>query len=426
MLFKGSHVVRGSGDGIVTGTGLATEVGRITQLVEEAESGESPMELQLALLSRQLVWLTMALATIIAAVGLYSGKPAFLMVETTIALAVAAIPEGLPIVATLALARGMLRMARRNALVENLVAVETLGSTTLVLTDKTGTLTENRMEVERIVTPSGEFSVDHQRAAIMKEGAPVDPAADPGLMRALLVGVLCSNADLDHGARSGTGDPMEVALLRAGGFAGLDRGEQIRTFPEVAEHPFDPATKRMATVHRRGDGHFAAVKGAPEEVVAAADHIGVEEAVSTKRGGVWLERAERLAAEGLRVIAVAVHPEAEPNKPVAIGLVLLGLVAFRDPPRHDIADAIAALRGAGIRVVMATGDHPSTALSISRAVGITAAGATVTTGASCRTPRKRPRRSGWRSRKDRSLRGSARSRNSTSSISSSAEVRWWP
>ncbi|MDJ1156645.1 cation-transporting P-type ATPase [Chelatococcus sp. SYSU_G07232] len=382
MLFKGSHVVHGGGEGVVTGTGLATEVGRITQLVETAERGETPLERQLALLSRQLVWLMLALAAVITVVGIASGRPAVLMVETSIALAVAAIPEGLPIVAALALARGMLRMARRNALVENLPAVETLGSTTLVMTDKTGTLTENRMEVERILTPSGEFSVDHRRAVILKDGATIDPVADPQLVKALLVGVLCSNAEYDSHARSGTGDPMEVALLRAGGIAGLNRDEQISAFPEVAEHPFDTATKRMATVHRSGNGHFAAVKGAPEEVLASADRIGIRADPLDDAGRArWLRQVDRLAAEGLRVLAVAVLPETGPEARVSGGLVFLGLVAFRDPPRHDIPDAVAALRGAGIRVVMATGDHPSTALGISRAVGIAEEGAAVTRGA---------------------------------------------
>ncbi|RDL47527.1 Calcium-transporting ATPase 1 [Ensifer sp. M14] len=382
ILFKGTHVVRGSGEAIVTGTGASTEIGRIAELVEGAESGDSPLERQLAHLSHQLIWLTLALAAVVAAAGIYSGKPIFLMAETSIALAVAAIPEGLPIVATLALARGMLRMAGRNALVENLAAVETLGSTTLILTDKTGTLTENRMEVERVLTPSGEFSIDHLHAVILKEGNPVDPATDPGLMRALLVGVLCSNAEYDHHAGFGTGDPMEVALLRAGGFAGLHRREQTDTYPEVLEHPFDPATKRMTTVHRHGEGHFAAVKGAPEEVLAAADRIGVEAASLDDTGrAAWLGRAECLATDGLRVLAVAIHPEAGPEEPVACGLSFLGLVAFRDPPRHDIANAVAAMRSAGIRVVMATGDHPSTALSIARAVGMAERDATVTTGA---------------------------------------------
>jgi P-type Ca2+ transporter type 2C len=200
-------------------------------------------------------------------------------------------------------------------------------------------------------------------------------------MRALLVGVLCSNADYDRQARSGTGDPMEVALLRAGSFAGLHRGEQVDTFPEVAEHPFDPTTKRMATVHRQGNDHFAAVKGAPEQVLAAADSLGVDERPLEEAGrAAWLARAATLAAEGLRVIAVAIRSEAKPREPIGSGLAFLGLVAFRDPPRADIAEAIAALHRAGIRVVMATGDHPSTALSISRAVGIAEAGAPVTAG----------------------------------------------
>ena len=207
MLFKGTSVVRGTGEGIVVGTGLSTEIGRITELVEAAESERSPLEKQLANLSRQLVWLTLALAAVITAAGLANGQPAVLMAQTAIALAVAAIPEGLPIVATLALARGMLRLAHRNALVENLSAVETLGATTLILTDKTGTLTENRMEVARIVTATGDFAVDHRRAAILKDGASVDPAADPLLLRALLVGVLCSNAEYDRQAGAGTGDP---------------------------------------------------------------------------------------------------------------------------------------------------------------------------------------------------------------------------
>jgi Ca2+-transporting ATPase len=175
---------------------------------------------------------------------------------------------------------------------------------------------------------------------------------------------------------------MEVALLRAGSFAGLHRGEQVDAFPEVAEHPFDPTSKRMATVHRQGNGHFfAAVKGAPEQVLAAADRLGVDERPLEESGrAVWLARAATLAAEGLRVIAVAIRPEAEPREPVGSGLAFLGLVAFRDPPRADIAEAIAALHRAGIRVVMATGDHPSTALSISRAVGIAETAATVTAG----------------------------------------------
>ena len=381
MLFKGTHVVRGSGEGIVVGTGLSTELGRITQLVDETDEGNSPLEDQLERLSRQLIWLTLVLASAVAAAGLLTGRPVLLMVETSIALAVAAIPEGLPIVATLALTRGMLRMARRNALVEKLSAVETLGSTTVVLTDKTGTLTENRMAVERVVTSTGAFFFDYQIHAVLTGGVPVDPSADAELKRALLTGVLCGNADYDAETDTGSGDPMEVALVRAGALAGLIRGEQLDLHPEVAEHPFDPATKWMATVHRDHDRYFVAVKGAPEEVLALTDRTGIAaEPFDDDDKTEWLDVAQELAADGLRVLALATHPCEDPQDPFGGGLAFVGLVALRDPARADIADAVASLRRAGISVAMATGDHPSTALTIARDVGIAGPDAAVTTG----------------------------------------------
>lgn len=355
MLFKGTHVVRGSGEGIVVATGLATELGRITELVEAADTGDSPLEGRLARLSRQLIWITLLLAAAVAAAGALTGRPVGLMIETAIALAVAAIPEGLPIVATLVLARGMMRMARDNALVEKLAAVETLGSTTVILTDKTGTLTENRMEVDRVVTAAGCHRLDHRRA---------DPGIGPELRRALLVGVLCGNAEFDAEAGTGTGDPMEVALVRAGCLAGLNRGDQLDRHPEVAEHPFDPATKWMATVHRDGDGYLTALKGAPEAVLPLIAALGPDERAR------WLSEAEVLAAEGLRVLALAGGPCPDPADPLAGDLELLGLAALRDPPRPDSADAVGKLAGAGIHVAMATGDHPATARAIAREVGI--------------------------------------------------------
>lgn len=381
MLFKGTHVVGGSGEGIVVGTGLSTELGRITQLVEAAHEGDSPLERHLARLSRQLIWLTLVLASVVAAAGLFTGRSMPLMIETSIALAVAAIPEGLPVVATLALARGMLRMARHNALVENLSAVETLGSATVVLTDKTGTLTENCMTVERVVTAAGAFHFDERTHAVLAEGLPVDPSGDAQLTRALLIGVLCGNADYDAETDTGSGDPMEIALLRAGALAGLNRGEQLTLYPEVCEHPFDPATKWMATVHRDHEGYFAAMKGAPETVLALADHAGgAEEPFDDRRKAEFLDVAQELAADGLRVLALAARRCADPRQAVGGGMVFVGLVALRDPPRADIVGAVAALRHAGIGVVMATGDHPSTALAIAREVGIAAADAAVTTG----------------------------------------------
>lgn len=361
MVFKGTHVVRGSGEGLVVATGMDTELGRITRLVESSDDGTSPLEAQLARLSRQLIWVTLLLAGTVAAAGALTGRSLLLMVETAIALAVAAIPEGLPIVATLALARGMLRMAREQALVEKLAAVETLGSTTVILTDKTGTLTENRMAVERVVTAGGTYLLDHQGGRVLGGDASVEIDDCPDLRRALLIGTLCGNADYDPETASGSGDPMEVALVQAGFLAGLRRDEQCIRFPEVTEYPFDPAVKWMATVHRDGDGYFTALKGAPEAVLPLT---------AEPDPGQWLRKAEALAAEGLRVLALATGRCEDPAEPLAGELELLGLVAFRDPPRPDIADAVGALRRAGIHVAMATGDHPATAAAIARAVGI--------------------------------------------------------
>ena len=196
MLFKGTSITRGSGAGVVVATGIDTELGHISKLVAEAESEASPLEKKLALLSGQLVWLTLALTALIGGIGLLQGKDAFLMVEAAIALAVAAIPEGLPIVATLALARGMWRMARKNALVERLSAVETLGATTVILTDKTGTLTENRMTVRRIWLPSGELRLAKTGFEPAEGSSSVQPDTIAELQCLLKIAVLCNNATL--------------------------------------------------------------------------------------------------------------------------------------------------------------------------------------------------------------------------------------
>ena len=210
MLFKGTSVTRGSGVGVVVATGVATELGHISKLVEEAEPETSPLERRLTRLSGQLVWAVIALTRHHCGQSASAtGKDAFLMVEAAIALAVAAIPEGLPIVATLALARGMLRMARQNALIERLSAVETLGATTVILTDKTGTLTENRMTVARLWVPSGEIEIDGG-------GDAAQFGNDAQIASLLEAAVLCNDATLGDAGEDGTGDPMELALLRAG------------------------------------------------------------------------------------------------------------------------------------------------------------------------------------------------------------------
>jgi Ca2+-transporting ATPase len=363
MLFKGTNITRGTGTGAVVATGMDTELGHISRLVAEAETDASPLEKKLARLSGQLVWLTLALAALIAGIGLLQGKDAFLVVEAAIALAVAAIPEGLPIVATLALARGMWRMARKNALIERLSAVETLGATTVILTDKTGTLTENRMTVRRVWLPSGEIQVDNESFRLADGSNSLQPDTIAELQGLLRIAVLCNNATLAHVSAQDSGDPMELALLRAGRLACLNRRELLSDYVEVKEHAFDTIRKMMATVHRRRDGYLFAIKGAPEAVIACAT---LDENARKE----WLARVAALGTNGHRVLAFAEQIRPRFDDLAFEASTFLGLVGLEDPPRADVPAAISACHAAGIRVIMITGDHSVTARSIARLVGL--------------------------------------------------------
>ena len=364
MLFKGTAVTRGSAVAVVTATGLSTELGRVSKLVEESEPGASPLERKLARLSLQLVWGTLALAAVLIVVGLWTGKEPFLIIETSIALAVAAIPEGLPIVATLALARGMWRMAQHNALIERLAAVETLGATTVILTDKTGTLTENRMTVRRLWVPDGEIDLNEPKKEL---------AQDEEATLLLRIAVLCNDAALENEKDTGTGDPMELALLRAGLHAGLSRERLAHRNPVVRKEAFDTATKKMATVHKSGDGYLFAVKGAPEAVLESCDTVyddGRVVPLTDAMRNDWAQRVDHLGHHGLRVIGCAMKMGTGADVAPYEGLTFAGLIALEDPARENVPEAIADCRRAGIRVVMVTGDHAVTARSIGRAVGL--------------------------------------------------------
>lgn len=366
LVFKGTSIVRGEAIGIVLATGMETELGHIAELAERAEPDATPLEKRLDRLGHRLVWLTLAAAAAVAAAGLLTGRGAYLSIQTGLALAVAAVPEGLPIVATLALARGMWRMAARNALVERLAAVETLGSTTIVLTDKTGTLTENRMTVARVELEPG--GVEFPRTSREpRSGSDIDEL----LIRALETAILCCE-DPAGGSR-GQNDPAERALCAAGEAIGLDRASLLERLPEIGKEPFDPAMKMMATIHRRAGGVLVAIKGAPEAILDAATTVLSVEGtlpLSDADRVAWLDRAARLAEGGLRVLALA--RKAIPGEPWCPyrDLELVALVGFLDPPRGDVRPAVEACRRAGIRVVMATGDHPATASAVARAVGL--------------------------------------------------------
>jgi len=375
MLYKGTAVTRGSGLGIVVETGMRTEIGEISALVEAAESEATPLEERLAELGRKLVYITMAVIVAVTAMGVLGGKDLVLMIETGIALAVAAIPEGLPIVATIALARGMRRMAKRNALVRQLASVETLGATGVICTDKTGTLTENQMTVDQ--WGFSDTTVHLDDGQLSTNGSPIDLDTNARLRDALEVGMLCTSASYDPATKSATGDPMEVALLRAGVAVGLDQESVENDSPRVDEEAFDADVKMMATVHEtdheQDAGYRVAVKGAPEAVLETATHEATADGgqeLDEKARARWTEHNEKMAADGLRVLALAQKTVDDPDAPPYEGLTLLALVGLYDPPRADVQAAIEECRGAGIEVVMITGDQPVTAQSIGRAVGL--------------------------------------------------------
>ncbi|MDI3338097.1 cation-transporting P-type ATPase [Defluviimonas aestuarii] len=362
MAFKGTAITRGSGEGLVVATGMKTEVGRISDLASTAEGEASPLERKLDRLGRRLVWLTLGLAVMTIGAGVLRGLSIGVMLQTGIALAVAAVPEGLPVVATLCLARGMWRMAARNAVITRLSAVETLGATTLIMTDKTGTLTENEMAVVRYLLAGGDIEF----------GEELEP--DERLAMALRIGVLCNTADPGDGSMEGRkGDPMEFALLAAAERAGMSRAGLMDRHQKVAEHAFDPDRKIMATVHATGGGFLYAVKGAPEAVMELCSHeFGSQgpHGLDAQCRADWVRRQSQAAGSGLRLLALAMKQEHSADAPPYEGLTLVGIACLLDPLRPDVPEAIRASRDAGVRVVMVTGDHADTAARIARDAGL--------------------------------------------------------
>ena len=362
MVYKGTAITRGSGRGIVVATGLHTEFGKIFEQVSEALPQHTPLEKRLDELGKRLAWAVIVIGLLLAGAGILAGREVVLAFEVAIALAVAAIPEGLPIVATIALARGLWRMAQRNALITRLSAVETLGATSVILTDKTGTLTESRMVVTTALL--------HGTELVLADAGPDAPLLDDMLTTA----ALCNDAALPKGGdKAAAGSPTENALLEAAARRSLWREDLLRATPEVAEDPFDPDFKRMATVHECKGGLRVAVKGAPEVVIddctGVATESGVEELDAASRRD-WLARVESLGERGLRTLAVAAKNVDSVSVDFYGGLVLLGVFGMEDPPRQGIGDAIERCRDAGITVIMVTGDHGNTAQKVAAEIGV--------------------------------------------------------
>ncbi len=380
MVFKGTAITRGSGKGVIVSIGRETELGRISELVLDAGSQRTPLERRLDKLGERLAGVVAVIAVLIAVAGILAGRETFLAIEVAIALAVAAIPEGLPIVATIALARGMWRMSKQNALISRLSAVETLGATNIILTDKTGTLTENRMTVTGIRLTNAEVAING--SGVMTSGelgeAQHKPAADTiaSIDELLVNAVLCNNGSIQeksNGEAILVGDPTELALLVAASWRGIRRQELLKRYPETREFSFDPQSNLMATLHRQGDDILFAVKGAPEAVVPicrSARTVGGNTPLGERDKQDWLDRASELGERGLRTLAVATKTSNDKDEDPYLDLVLLGVTGMQDPAREGVREAIDSCRDAGISVVMVTGDHQATAKKIASEVGI--------------------------------------------------------
>ncbi|UOY01203.1 HAD-IC family P-type ATPase [Blastococcus sp. PRF04-17] len=394
MAYSSGLVTRGRGRGIVVATGADTEIGRIHRLVGEAETLHTPLTRKIGRFSRVLTAVILGLALLAFVMGTVRGEPVDQMLTAAVALAVGAIPEGLPAVVTITLAIGVARMARRRAIIRRLPAVETLGSTTVICTDKTGTLTANAMTVTTVVAGERNYQVTGTGYApegqLLENGGPVDLDGHPALRECLVAGLLCNDTRLTgaSGRRDVAGDPTEAALLVAAEKAGLDLDQLRQRLPRVDGMPFDSDRRYMATLHRDGSGRTVAfVKGAVERLLDMATHELRADgtAVAVDAGGVHA-RADELAAQALRVLAMGrvelPRGTTELSERVLDGRVtLLGLQAMFDPPRPEAITAVAACRFAGIDVKMITGDHAGTARAIAERFALGHGGTpTVVTG----------------------------------------------
>jgi Ca2+-transporting ATPase len=373
MTFKGTLVAGGRGTGMVVATGMDTEIGRIATLLHKDEMPRTPLQRRLTRFGQRLALAVLVVCVIVFGAGLLRGEPVILMFLTAVTLAVAAIPEALPAVVTISLAFGARTMSRHHALIRRLPAVETLGSVTYICSDKTGTLTENRMRVDAL------FADDTHSATLPEP-------ATAGLTWLLLGKAMALNNDVHSQPADGaSGDPTEVPLYEAARAAGYDKDALERALPRLDELPFDAERKCMTTLHRDGDGITAFIKGAPEEILARCVNRLTAGGTADLDAQGLLAEAERLAAEGYRVLAFATRSlprlaETPDPRTMEQELGFLGLVGLIDPPRAEAHAAVKLCRSAGITPVMITGDHPGTARAIAMRLGIAQEADSVLTG----------------------------------------------
>jgi len=361
MIFSGSTVVGGRCRAVVTETGMATQVGQIAGFLDSAETPDTPLQRRLGTLGRGLGMFALLICSFIFLLGVVQRTSLTDSFMLAVSLAVAAVPEGLPAIVTIVLALGVSRMVRKNAIVRKLPAVETLGSATVICSDKTGTLTQNKMTVQTCI-PAGN-----------------------DMQKLLRYGALCTNVTLveEKGKRRIQGDPTEAAIVEAALGAGINLGLERKRYPRRGEVPFDSARKRMGTLHRGSDGGLFIVKGAPDVLLELCKYsdggTGQTPLTAEKRQEI-LDQNASLAHKALRVIAVAYRHTERPGDQAERDLTFLGLIAMQDPPRPEVKDAVRTCKRAGIRPVMVTGDHAATAAAIARELGILGPRGQVTTG----------------------------------------------
>ena len=405
MVFTGTIAVSGKARALVVAISLRTELGRIATMIQQASNAErleTPLQRRLEQFGYTLLWVALAVVTVVFVLGSLRGEPLMAMFLTSVSLAVAAVPEGLPAVVTVTLALGVTRMVTRHALIRKLPAVETLGSATVICTDKTGTLTKNEMTVTKLIVGASAFDATGEGYQPVGEIREVNGRSNPrsespvrlspGLRELLTAAVLCNGATLreENGRWHVIGDPTEGALLVAAAKVGLTKEGLEDTAPFTEEVPFDAERKMMTIIRRTADGNMAYVKGAPDVLLLRCTHRltldGVVEPLSAQHRQAILERNVSLARESLRVLAVA-HRRLD-DSPMQLradsverGLVFLGLLAMKDPLRTEAVEAVRLCRQAGITTVMITGDHKETAVAIAREIGLSGGDDTALSGA---------------------------------------------
>ncbi|HJU93637.1 MAG TPA: cation-translocating P-type ATPase [Pyrinomonadaceae bacterium] len=386
IAFAGTAVTYGRGRALIVATGMATEFGKIAKMLQEVETVKTPLQENLDRIGKSLARAAFAVVIVIVILGLFRGQPFIEMLIFGVALAVAVVPEALPAVVTISLALGVKRMVRRNALVRRLPAVETLGSTSVICSDKTGTLTKDEMTARRLFTAGHMIEVSgtgyEPRGAFSMNGSGVQNSE--ALSTLLRAAVLSSDARLEQKDSSDKweikGDPTEGALVVAAAKAGFEKAKLDAQFSRVSEIPFTAETKRMTTLHKTSDGLVAYAKGAPEVIVQSCFRVltdnGEAPLDDTRRAEV-LELARQMAGDALRVLAVAQKPHAT-LKDAEQNMTLLGLVGMIDPPRPEAKAAVRECEEAGIKVIMITGDHPLTAQAVAQELGLSKNGRVVT------------------------------------------------